>query len=409
MSKKKVELYLYLFCIFILMLMPSSVSTKYTILLGNREIRLNILIVLLILVIDGIKRFNKIKLLRTNELFYTLFLFFATIGGLINSLIIQNNLAIFSVVESIIVLSLPFLLFLRISNVMNKNLIKDYYYGIVVIGILVAVQVFFNSIFGNLMGWDVQLERASTTVGAATTTALVLYSIMTISLYQMFKTNKLFFKVSTLFLILAILFTETRSAILLMLILLMSYTVNLRKKQLWKYMALVIIALTLIYFINPEPFETIYARFFTNKSSASNEARIFLVKSALLEFMKHPIIGTGLGLGIIRLIDVNFLSTQLNNPHNQHIALLLETGILGYTLFILFITTTIRRAKSSIGRKKIVLRSLIVLVVFGFMFEVLLSVDIRASMSFWILITSLSIQERERIDEIKDMKEDKYL
>jgi O-antigen ligase len=360
-------------------------------------------------VISGIKSINKIKLLRINELFYTLFLFFATIGGLISALILQNDVAIFSVVESIIVLSLPFLLYLRISNITNKSLNKDYYFGIVFIGLLVAVQVFFNSIFGNLMGWNVQLERASTTVGGATTTALVLYSIMTISLYQALKTNKLFFKISTLFLILAVLFTETRSAILLMVVLSMSYALNLRKKHLWKYMALFVITLALIYFVNPEPFETIYARFFTNKSSASNEARLFLAKSALLEFMKNPIIGTGLGLGIIRLVDVNSLSTQLSNPHNQHIALLLETGIIGYTLFILFITTTIGRTISSIGRKKIVLRSLIVLVVFGFMFEVLLSVDIRASMSFWILITSLSIQERERFDEIRKMKEENYL
>lgn len=396
--RNKIRLYLYLLGIYVLLLMPNSISTKYSILLGNRQIRLNILILLLILFIDKFQEFNKIKLLRIDELFYSFFLIFAIISALINTLFMQDNLAIFSVIDGIIVLLVPFIYYIKIINIVNKNLVEDYFYGIVILGILISIQVFFNSYFAKIMIWEVQFDRAVTTVGAATTTALVLYSIFTISIYQMLKTNKFFFKISSFILILAILFTETRSAIILMFLLLTSYFFNfdfLIKKKLWKFTLFLILILILVYFINPRILNSIFDRFFTNKSISSNELRVLYAKNALLEIKKHLIIGTGVGLGIIRYNDVNVLASQLINPHNQHLSFLLEMGIIGYVLFILFVTTTIIKAKKKyISGKNIILRAFVLLVFLGFMFETVLNIDMRSSMSFWILITSLAIQQK---------------
>jgi|GEM_PF-4236810 len=400
-SVSKIKLYLYILCVALIALMPASISTSFTLNMGYRGIRLNIIIVLIILIVTSISEIHKKIKWEIYEVAYVIFCFVVFSLALIKSIFSIETVAIFSVMETMLVLLIPFILYKRLSSYTNEEDKNIIFKSLVGIGIIIVIQVLMYTLFytfiSQLMNWDPSKpERPSTTIGAATSTALFLYAILGISFYKMINSRGKYYKITTILLVIAILFLQTRSAIFLTVLFAIYIIFNNRSKLNKRYILYFVTALTVLYLSIPETINPIFERFFTDQSKGSNEARIYLLNIGIEAFKETPVLGTGIGRGVTRLIDTNELTTQITNPHNQHLALLLETGLVGYIFYLFFIATLfffyIKKNLKN-GSYNYLLFATVSLLLIGFMVEVLVTAGVRTSMSFWLLLVTLKLND----------------
>ncbi|WP_133531319.1 O-antigen ligase family protein [Halanaerobium saccharolyticum] len=328
-----------------------------------------------------------------------------------------NYILFYDFLYNFLILVLPFLLYFIFSKY-NKSINEIKFY-IILLGDLIAIQVFlfsfFYKIFGQMLGWSFNnlnlyhgVLRTRTTVGSSTVSGVFLFIIFGLVLIEIECGNNSFFnKVSSFLLGASIFLTFTRSAISAFLFFVFFYLLIKLKsnpKQFYKFLVIIIIIITIIAIVYPEIFINNYERFFTKKSQSSNNKRLELFYNTLDKSKDYFLFGTGIGLGYYRISDINNnITYKLTNPHNQHAALLLETGIVGYLLFLIFVFTifiTYRKLIINNKRYKLLFLLIFILVFWVGQFETFITSDLRTSFFIWlpilILKGSVMFEKRKR-------------
>ncbi|QNK58173.1 O-antigen ligase [Paenibacillus sp. PAMC21692] len=416
LSYENIKLWILYLVIVVVTLLPASINTNISYIIGNNHYRLNVIIVsvifMMILVKKTAKYISHYREISLNkyEILYVFFLFYALIFGLINSFDSVNRLS--SVISTFLIISIPFLLYKLILSIRSKS--KSVVNFFILIGNLVSSQVVFFSLFfyqlAPRMGWDIssytnaEFVRVSTTVGSATVTGLFLFFIFVISLLQSRESNGYYYKFSMYYTCIAILLTSTRSAILLLLMFLVLVNVRNFKENIGKWIKGLLISIAFITIVNvvlPETTDRILSRFLTDSSINSNNKRDELLRISIENFKHNPILGSGIGLGYKRLDNMSPTNAAMENPHNQHTALLLEMGLLGYIIFSIFIFQLIQsfRTYYNIEYVRYLVVAVLSLIYFGGLFETFYTSDIRTSIIIWVGIALAKIKIDLRTDK----------
>lgn len=404
MRISKIEVYIHLLCIALLALMPVSIYTRYAITIGTVKIWINVLILYIFLIVTTFFHFkmgDNQKKIKGYELIYILFCTSAFVIGLLKSLYIGGTSM---VVEAFMVLFIPFIVYKRISQYQHYESIVSK--GIVLIGDLVSLEVllyiFANNFISRFMGWssissDGSLIRPPTTLGGATTTAIYIFCIFAISFTKSMGANnkklKIYYYSSSFIQLLSILLLLTRSAILLvgLFLLYVLFTKSFKNKNRSKLIVAIVIFCVAVYFVYPQIYSEIFYRFTSGEDS--NLGRKNLLNGGINAFKQNPIFGTGIGLGIIRLVNIETVESQIINPHNQHIGLIVETGIFGYIMFFVFSISALvyyckKIKKSSV---KYILFAYAIVFFVGFCFEQFTLVDIRYGIITWLMLAEIDL------------------
>lgn len=398
-----------------LFLMPVSLSTEYQLILGNRIIRANVLgfmfALIFICFIEFISRiyyFKRIIRFNNYEKIYLVFLFYTIMISLFKGFN-QTSFIFFQFVDSLLVIGLPFFAYKVIIK--QSSLYKEIKNITIIIGILISLQVVLFAIsysfFGKLLGWSINefeiydgIMRARTTVGAATVTGLFLFLIFTLTFLEYQTKPRIFYKAASFFIVCALVLTITRSAVLLLVIFILWYLQYYFFRNNYKKVLRIMISGVLLVILGssllPSVADNMYSRFFTERSMGSNTTRIELVTKPFEKIKNNLLLGTGLGYGFSRYNDLERID-NLSNPHNQHIALILETGIIGYVIFLFFYLSVYyhfkKYFKNSIYIKGTMI-SISLLFFIGGQFETFYTADLRTSMLMWLGISFMELEKQ---------------
>ncbi len=193
--------------------------------------------------------------------------------------------------------------------------------------------------------------------------------IISYSSYLFYKKHSFLFGIVTIILIVALLFTQTRNTWISTGIVVLALTIyyifkkeKLKIKNLYgsKRLASVFLASVLVILIIEISFPNVFSRVAAPKSQTTEElavtmdfgsiaTRFFIWEIAFNVFKANPIIGTGFhSFRFVSLeyskLDPFLYSTFVYNltPHTTILALLADTGLLGFTGFMVFMYLTIR-------------------------------------------------------------------
>ena len=148
----------------------------------------------------------------------------------------------------------------------------------------------------------------------------------------------LFFLITIMLGIIAIVFSFSRSSWYLLIILSFFYLVLWPQRFTKKIISIPIILFILIIIENSLPIELIIDRFLSrdNSSIASNLGRIEQLVLGYEYFMKKPLLGEGLGVwgAGYSLFSIEY-SSKILFTDNYFLKVLLETGIIGFSSFII--------------------------------------------------------------------------
>lgn len=383
---KKDKLISILICtiLFVWVALPTGFNVRFGIAINNTLFRFNVWFSIILCIPLLLLSRNRIAVGK-NYRWFLLFILFCVINTFFH-LLNQSSISVSTGIYAILTLVLPFVLvknFSSLNDLMNRKLVIAF---LKVLGVYLILQVFFTSFIATFRGWDssVDLERTSTTLGESNCTAYFLTGIAVLLVVEYLNFRKKLDLILLVFVSLAILLSQTRGAVgLLILIFAVSVLFGNSKGKL-RLVLFGIIALFGIYFTNPEVFSNLYLRIFTGQSSGSDMARELYRSTALAEFSKRPITGSGMGLLVYRLSRINRYITDIPNPHNQWASLLAETGIMGTVLFVFSQISIIKRSLHESKNVRVIAICFLLYLVFGFMFEAMFTAEIRASLCFWI-------------------------
>lgn len=384
-----VNFFLISFILCLWLLIPVSVNDYLSIALYGIPIRFNITassVACLILLLLLLKRHLS---LDRFDIVYIVFVLYVGLVGLFK-LIVLDNVYIVYFIYDILTLIMPWIIYKAIKQMP----INDQYLIIIVFASICCVVVFEVLLFGIYFGIDnwgnSTSDRAYSTVGAATSTSLLLLTGFSCSIILYFRNRQKFFLFTSMLYLIGMLILQTRSSLILCSIIF--FILSIRYKCV-KVTFLLFILCCIIYTVNNNIFDNIYLRFFTDNSLNSDELRREYIINGLHKFSDNYLLGTGLGLGIHSILNIQH--GMIDSPHNQYISLLAETGILGCFLYYASVCCFVR----NILHKKCfdMLSVLVILIFLGGCFEVLLYKDIRHVLVMWMpLIMSNFIIKSEK-------------
>ena len=362
---------------------PTGINLKFAIVLSNTVFRMNtwvslILCVILVpLITDG-------KVKKNFDKLYLLFLLYCCINTIFKLFSVEKSLSV--AVDAILILTLPYILVKAFSSI-KIPLYKDYVINFIkLLGGYIVLQVFLSSLIAEIRDWDSSAisDRASSTLGESNCTAYFLVGICLLLLTLYIKKRRSMDLVQLLVTVVAILLSQSRGALGCLIIIFATAFVMSNVKIKSKMIILIIAGLVGIYFWNPDIYANLYMRIFTEQSQGSNLSRIQYLSHALNAFVEKPILGYGNGLLIYRLSRSERYLTDIPNPHNQWVALLVETGAVGVLLFVMSQVSYIKRGVRKGWESRFTSVSLFFYIIIGFMFETLYTGDIRTSLCFWL-------------------------
>lgn len=314
---------------------------------------------------------------------YLLFLLYCFINTILH--LFGTNVTFASGLEAFLTVTLPFIVVRSYASIKADALRERVIKVIKVLGVYITLQVFFSSVIGRIRGWGItDFSRTSTTIGESNCTAYFLVCICLLSMLCFLRNRKKLDLFQLIVTSLAVLMSLCRGAIGC---LVMMYAVTIcfcTVKDRLKVIVLFLAAGAAVFIVKPDILINIYLRIFTDQSAASNTARQVFSQNALTHFKEHPLLGAGNGLLIGRLSRMNSYSSDITNPHNQWVALLVETGIIGTGLFAVSQASYLFHNFRHNRYTKIACSTFLIYLLAGFLFETLYTGDIRASLCFWL-------------------------
>lgn len=418
MKFSKSELLL-LIGIFLLTLLPSRLGVRYSFQIPGIEIRANewAFILLLTCSLFISKRVNKRNHIHTYEAIFILFIMYVLLSAAI--LVIAGSMSWSNLYYAVSYNLIPFIFFRRLKNVeQRKILLIINTLGLILIFQVFMMTFFYESLF-EIAGWDLNifelsnnLLRARTTFGAATISAFFFFICIAINISDLlkeWKLSKLFFVI--LYLI-SILLLQTRSVIIAMLVISVYISMMLLKLNIRKFFQstmLIIFILLIVLLISPNVYYNLFERFFTERAYESNIKRLNYISESMAYFSDYPILGSGFGFAFTRISDTHLTKEKkpITAPHNQHLAYLVETGLIGYLIIILFFTSVMTFYLKR-GHKnkclKFILFTYFLLIFFLGQFETFSSTSLQSSLIPFILLAYLR-KEYESEVKLKKYKE----
>lgn len=365
---------------------PASLNIKYSLIYGAVQLRLNILLtmgtlpVLIYILIKGNPKFN------VGDALYLAYVGIGFFVSVYNILVNDKNLALF--LESMTLVLVPFFVF-KLSEIISEEDLDVVVNTFLCLCLCIAIQVFVFGFVFNIVSWgEGTSDRAFTTVGNPTTGALFLFVGFAVMLAKFKYHKSKFFLIGSVVLFFAIMQLLTRSAILLTIIYTMIYFYRSEIRLYKKILLVVCIVCALFCCFDYGLLDKIFERFFTDNSYESNEMRVVLAQQGIRQFFSSPFLGTGFGISLGSISTIDLHSYTLN-PHNQFIAMLIESGVIGVVVFLMFLFVYTIRSKKSL------FTTLVFLVFFvGSLFEVTFTKDIRVVMIFWMPMLCMANAER---------------
>ncbi len=333
---------------------------------------------------------------------YIVFLSFVFISGLF--IFFRNSIySISSLFDGLLIILLPFLFFKSLRTIKNEKLLELFIFVVKLVGAFIILQVFSTEIIAALRKWTDQtnLDRGFSTIGESNATAYFLLSISILLFLEFLRKKSKFDLIILLCSCIAILRSQTRAAIGILCIFCFIIFCFLYKAAKIKFFFGVMVGLIALAFFDVDIFINIYERVFTESSSGSNTLRSLLLEEGLNAANQKIVFGWGIGLLINRISRMGRYITDIGNPHNQWVALLAETGIVGVFLFCLSLPPIFKAYKEQCKSIKIIKWCFAVFILSSFMFETLFTAEIRTTICFWMfpcMLHCYSIFETSKSD-----------
>lgn len=378
--KNTIRMVLVCACLFLWVAVPTAFNIAYAITITNTTFRFNVWTSAIICVLLCLSNIRNIKINRF-DIAYLIFVIYCMVNTSIQANISSKYLS--SGIDALLTLILPYIL-LKTVFMLESDLVSKVFTFIKALAIYITIQTYATNAIALIRGWSEVSDRASTTLGESNTTAGFLIAIALLLLISYIKNNSRLDLIIFGFTVIAILMSQTRSAIGLLALFIAVIFFVYGQKTRWKIFMYMAVGAVAIYLINPEIYNDIYLRIFTSQSSGSDQLRKTLREIGLLEFYKHPLFGSGNGLLIYRISRVARYSTDIGNTHNQWVALLAESGITGLLLFVAFVLSYTVHFKKCTKETNVVSICFLIFVALGFLFETFLTAEIRTSLCFWI-------------------------
>ena len=295
--------------------------------------------VLLVYLYQNIKLTIESKILLT----FLLFIFFNQFLNIFDSnsnitTVLSNNARLVSV----------FLLIIPFYHLYSKNYkLFDNFFIISILIVIVSNFYYYFSIYDHY-------ERFRGTFGnpnefALFLTFLIYFILYYFNIYDINFKKKFFLMILLIAASLLILISLSRSGIIIMLMLYFFYYISIRKSmgflsKLFLFFILVLVVLYL-YQIFSQEFLLLMERFSNSEGSISTKTRleqILAASNALNDNFLHILFGNGTGITsdanwFGRYYEINSLN-EVMRIHNSFMSLLVEDGIVGLGLYILFHT-----------------------------------------------------------------------
>lgn len=392
----------------VILILLTALSTKFnlnfSINISNTIFRFNILSTLFLCVLLILLSLNGARKKKFDYL-YLLFILYCFINTLLH--LFDTNVTFASGLEAILTLTLPFIV-VRSYATIEKNTLRERVIKVIkILGYYIAVQVFFSSLIGSNRGWvDTDYSRTSTTIGESNCTAYFLVCICLLSMLCFIRERRKIDLFQLIVTSIAVLMSLCRGAIGC---LVMMYAVTALFCDVKGRLKVIVLFLTVgiaVFIMKPDILMDVYLRIFSNQSMESNSIRQVVRQNALAHFKEHPLLGSGNGLLIGRLSRVNYYLSDIANPHNQWVALLAETGIIGTSLFALSQVSYLFDNYGNNRYTKIASLTFLIYLLAGFQFETLYTGDIRASLCFWIYFILIHFFSAENTFDEEPYEED---
>ena len=378
--KNTIRMFLACMCLFLWVAVPTAFNIAHAITISNTTFRFNVWTSAIICALLFLSNIRSIKMNRF-DIAYFLFVIYSMFNTVIQANISGKYLS--SGIDALLTLILPYII-LKTVFMLESDLVSKVFIFIKVLAVFITIQTYATNAIALIRGWTDVSDRASTTLGESNTTAGFLVAIALLLLISYIKNNSRLDLINFGFTSIAILMSQTRSAIGLLALFISVILFAYGQKTRWRILVYIAIGAVGIYFINPDIYNDIYLRIFTSQSSGSDQLRKTLRDIGLLEFYKRPFFGAGNGLLIYRISRVARYSTDIGNTHNQWVALLAESGITGMLLFVTFVLTYVSHFKKHTKETSVISVCFLIFVALGFLFETFLTAEIRTSICFWM-------------------------
>ncbi|MBR4237553.1 O-antigen ligase family protein [bacterium] len=388
LAKDRIKFLLLCFVYICWTCIPNSINVRYSIELGNARFQLSIIVgaIILLVIIPLVNR--RLFKDRRLSILLVLFCFFSFLTSLAK-LKGNSDLSLWETIDELLVFVLPILFVKSVLSIQNERYKQLFMYAMIVVGAVVAMQVFMLSLFGKWLGWQNSIveSRGFTTIGAATASADFVFMSFVVCYITAMKTKrKILFLFLALFL-LSMIVMQTRSAILLTALFLIYAILKEKLSTKLKLIILGAVILIGIAVLYPSFLSNFISRVFVSNSDTfySGIERKRLATVGLNVFFDNPLFGGGGGLILYRISRITYAPYYIGNSHNQWVALLAEHGIIGVVLFLLIVFTFLRKTEWN-KYSKLAVAAVLLMLLLGFFFETFITTDIRMTTTFWGLV-----------------------
>jgi len=329
-------------------------------------------------------------------------------------------------IYSVFIFITPILLYFKISNFSNDDII--FLFKIIIIMCLIYAifaivltknYAFFMGLLGNpIDNYRYYSQyRPSMMLGSSITVSYYFNLTLPICFYIFYKSKKKKWRIisaSTIAINLLATFVLLSRAASLCSIFIILYNIffikNNENKYSGKIILFILFVIAGIYSFQNYDLSRLTIGF--DASSSSVYERLMASSLGLYIFSKNPIIGSGMGRFFKRVYENRYIVVDgfsgLIDPHNMYVLVLSETGLIGFILIIM-IFLILFKSFSNIQEK--MLRQTAYLTLFAFLFDAMggshLFNEISYSIIFWIymgLFNRISIKDRIKVVNLKEEK-----
>lgn len=414
---KNVKLVLIMSVYVVLCLCLTSINIKYSINIKGFNFQFSTVYAVVILSIISISSFFVKKSSISKEMAYFIgWTVFEIVIILVMSMF--RDVSFMCTIDELIVLLVPFVLCIHMKEyVINKIGIL---LAIVTVGNFVSLQVYiytmFYSVAQRLLGWGVNRfgaasVRADTTMGAATSSSIYLYTIVVICLYLLGQELSKFWRryvyISLGITLFAQLLLQTRSGLVMSALVVLYYLLKSKNYKIKRYLIRAFsLGAVCIISLKKEIVLDIINRIknLDNYTAASDLLRKQLIENGLMKWNENICFGSGMGQGLTRLNQINRMSNTIGNPHNQYISFLIDFGLIGILLFsiciIIFFVDVFRNKKD-----KFLLISSVCMLLVAFNTETLFTQSLRGAIIVWNLVIVIVLSRNDSNIEKDDGNE----
>ena len=319
-----------------------------------------------------------------------------------------KDISLLCLLDELIVFMLPLIVCIIFKY--YSNYWRGIYLTLITIGNLVAIQAiiytFIYSLAISYLGWGDNkfgegLARADTTIGAATSSSVFLFSTVVICLLLISKKLSMPVRNYVIFSLIFILFgqlvLQTRSGLMMSGIVLFSFLMQEKNKKYRKYfiIAFIMVLIYLIYYQSELISEFIGRLNQTDSYTAnSDDLRRELFENGIRKFLDNPIFGGGFGQGLGRIHDIRELRDVMYNPHNQYLAFGIDFGIIGLLIVLLIIFRMLKHYYSRTKNRLLVIAFLCMLLI-SFNTESMFTSELRTCIAVWNILFAIAIEKQQ--------------